>query len=847
MALTTYRTDDLILATETPDFHTLGTCVGTISTAQLDNSPELKGDTDCNDELREDFVARALAVSVHGLYWVWKHNKAADTTFEIPGAQTALYSEDGFYRYGMVLRSVIASTAMAGCRSCAGMTEGVDENSYGSRFDETGTGGAKAATYADSKLASNALYPKVNRTAAYDALKIVAGQDVPTSCDVIYGMTGADADGGAFAGKTYDMTTAPPTESGGTDNDDRAYAREYYRKLMENDKSNGDWPIAPIRGACGDDDVYAGVPAGLLPSETDAGPDRDHAEWYGSQPPESMDLDAKTKLVLYAHCRAQFQYASSGLSIPYKGSFGIPLPGEHPGPNKDFFYDTVDGYDVNNLGGNYTLRARLYQGMRFGYSTWAYVPMILASTFLCADAIVFFLAEAALPYVIMDDRSYTTNRLIQARNSLVMAATRRSSRIKRLVFGVILVFVSLVFWGLFCFLPFNSLYESRMPRPFCEYATADLGDNAAGTAAGSAWVGADQDHWTHWVGDLGFRGSKGGWKSDWDASYYEFSTVIAQVVILILLPLTTTGIFNVCNRVKTNGVTKNKPIDQGQIMTNAATVTNAARYRFHMQVYVPLLALFAFFMILGQSISGARFGMAWAQGIVGQEKNDDGSAKYNPVLLAEQVYNQTIATIMLCIALGLLVGTAMQRHLIGGVGCFGAFFFLAWLVLVVVCALPLIIIASVRSLFNPDEANDDCNTHFGGGKDDFAVTACEARNWTFVIAGAGILIIVVIITVTGFLEALQQLTRSRVREDVVRPGGAISNEHPLFDQRAANLRSGYDKVSMDDQHVLGGYRSHDELFYNYDSKTDGQAAAQRLLYAPRVHWDFSSTGATAAP
>ena len=43
-------------------------------------------------------------------------------------------------------------------------------------------------------------------------------------------------------------------------------------------------------------------------------------------------------------------------------------------------------------------------------------------------------------------------------------------------------------------------------------------------------------------------------------------------------------------------------------MTNAATVTNAAKYRFHMQVFVPLLALFAFFMILGQSISGARFG-----------------------------------------------------------------------------------------------------------------------------------------------------------------------------------------------------------------------------------------------
>ena len=240
--------------------------------------------------------------------------------------------------------------------------------------------------------------------------------------------------------------------------------------------------------------------------------------------------------------------------------------------------------------------------------------------------------------------------------------------------------------------------------------------------------------------------------------------------------------------------------------------------------------------------------MAWAQGIVGQEKNGDGSAKYNPVLLAEQVYNQTIATIMLCISLGLLVGTAMQRHLIGGVGCFGAFFFFAWLALVLVCALPLIVIASVRSLFNPDEANEDCSKYFGGGVDDFAHGACEARNWTFIVAGAGIIVIVGIITCLGFFEALQQLTRSRVRENVVALPGGTSTEHPFFDRRTAGMRSGYGKVSMDDQHVLGGYRSHDEDFYNFNTKTDGQAAAQKLLYAPRVSFDIgSTTGKTPAP
>jgi hypothetical protein len=46
---------------------------------------------------------------------------------------------------------------------------------------------------------------------------------------------------------------------------------------------------------------------------------------------------------------------------------------------------------------------------------------------------------------------------------------------------------------------------------------------------------------------------------------------------------------------------------------------------------------------------------------------------------------------------------------------------------------------------------------------------------------------------------------------------------------------------VDDASVLGGYRSHDEEFYNYTNKIDSHARTSKMLYLPRVQWDLSST------
>ena len=92
--------------------------------------------------------------------------------------------------------------------------------------------------------------------------------------------------------------------------------------------------------------------------------------------------DAKFKLFMFAHCLTQFRYASVGTPVPHDGAFGLPTPGIKAGPG--WRGEEPEGYsDLINThyGQNYTARVRLYQGQRFGYALWAYVPIIVAAAF----------------------------------------------------------------------------------------------------------------------------------------------------------------------------------------------------------------------------------------------------------------------------------------------------------------------------------------------------------------------------------------------------------------------------------------------------------------------------------
>ena len=82
------------------------------------------------------------------------------------------------------------------------------------------------------------------------------------------------------------------------------------------------------------------------------------------------------------------------------------------------------------------------------------------------------------------------------------------------------------------------------------------------------------------------------------------------------------------------------------------------------------------------------------------------------------------------------MGAVLQRHLMG-LGCFQRLSF-AWVILIIIFILPLLIYASVRSIFNEDEANEDCSAFPNGY--DFSKGACEVL-LTFLIGGGLVLLV----------------------------------------------------------------------------------------------------------
>lgn len=622
----------------------------------------------------------------------------------------------------------------------------------------------------------------VNFSAAYHALSAIPEQGVPVldGCNTIYGLQG---------------------ESAITDAD----AVSYYAKLRagrldDDGKEHSDWPIEDIDVRCNNGPASTPSGAGLV-DVTSA-------------------LDAEQTQMLYAHCLAQFYFASSG-TIPYGGTFGVPLVGERPGPN-DFWYPNAAGFNSTS---DYNTKVRMFLGQRFGYSVWAYVPMLLASCYLCADAVVYFLAEATLPDVLLETQENGGSRRSMMRDSLVMASTSRVARGVRFGIGFAAVFASYLFYGLFVYVPWG-LVETKMPRPHCETG--------------------DPEHLE--LAEVNWRGTHGGWKADWDAGWYELATLLFQGIVFLVLPFTTANVFAICNRGGRSQTAPDRLITSASAAAEIPELVEAKpQQRRLMGLFV--LPLFAGIVVLigGQAISGARFGMAWAEGVVGQATHTDEttgevSPAFNEVTLSEQVYDQTISTVAITVALGFLLGAVLQRHLINGAGCYSAMLFFGWVILVAFFALPLLVYASLRSVFNQDEANQDCAAFPDSGYD-WSKFACEARFYSFIAGGILVLITLGLMTFFGLLEALPNIIRVRSKAAVRRR--ALRGNHAAFYEGAGNYATGsyQDQAGFEgDKHLLGGFRSADESFFNYKTSVSAvdTGEANALLYAPRVTFTLPS-------
>ncbi len=586
-ALVEYRADDFFTASKTKDFTALGTCVETMTHDQLKELDYNNGELDCkenDDQGNRLKLGNTLRSTVHGVYWTYWNGQVDDGS----GTGTQI-AASAVHLPGHYLRTVMAAQI--------GHVLGKIDAFY-----TPGVGNAQA----------NFINVGLNYSMVYEALALVDQVDVPASCDDIYGLTFQDISNDHLMFDQSATTQALPgmagVQIGGhyVDTEWEAYIKNIRKGRLDSDGNTKDtWPLQEFTIDCPGDGQTLGTD--YIPGGNDA---------------EDTALTDDMKKYMYAHCTAQFQYASVG-SHAWDGTYGIPLPGIEPGP---FFYPygplNIDGFNETS---SYNMRVRMYLGQRFGFSVWAYVPMFLALCFLLGDAIVFFLTEALMPVVLSEQYAFAATNLNNIRDSLVIASTTRSSRRRRLAIGYLAVMVAIIFYAIFIAAPWGFFY-SNLPRPLCEKSSEDPGPTTVGAAP------------DHGVPQIWWKGTKGGWKADWDATWYDLAALAVMVLVLLLLPLTTSSFTRNLNK-SVNGDTGGRTT-VSQMAAAAKYVTNERQYRMLQQVWFPVMVVGILIAVVGQSISGARFGWAWAEGVVAQEVNHDGELVFDEVALSEQVYDQ---------------------------------------------------------------------------------------------------------------------------------------------------------------------------------------------------------------
>ena len=112
-----------------------------------------------------------------------------------------------------------------------------------------------------------------------------------------------------------------------------------------------------------------------------------------------------------------------------------------------------------------------------------------------------------MPVVLDQMNLYYTSRLKQIRDSLVIAATTKTSRLARLTMAIVAVVLCAILYYTFVVLPWG-LFYTHLPRPICQEGNDD----------GSLHFGL----WLH---------TYGGWKSDWEAKGYDLASFIALIFV----------------------------------------------------------------------------------------------------------------------------------------------------------------------------------------------------------------------------------------------------------------------------------------------------------------------------
>jgi hypothetical protein len=314
-----------------------------------------------------------------------------------------------------------------------------------------------------------------------------------------------------------------------------------------------------------------------------------------------------------------------------------------------------------------------------------------------------------------------------------------------------------------------------------------------------------------------------------------------MIFVLIILPLATSSYCICCHQVCSFGRARIQ--DSSTKVAEGITKQPARADSRVMIVYTkafPVLVALPIVLILaGQAISGAAFGYAWAAGVVGIETVTDDttgvtSPAFNPTVLVDQIYDQTMATVSVTLVLGLITGAIIARYLLTGVSAFAAKVFLVWVALCFLFLVPLVYYAGVHDVFSPGKSNEHCKTFPSSYK--FSKGACIARFWTFLACLCLILFLVVGMILYGFYNNCKRFFKVpkfltvRPRLPFPRLTGPLSEARVDVIPAKASASNGFD---------LSGYRSIQQPFFNFHTKLGQSEETKALLLQPaRVSFKF---------
>jgi len=305
--------------------------------------------------------------------------------------------------------------------------------------------------------------------------------------------------------------------------------------------------------------------------------------------------------LLYA-CNKQFSFGQSG---PRADTYGIPFLNEPAGPDSTW-WSSLPITDRFNSTSAWSVKSRVFLGVRFGWSLFAYVPTVMSLGVLTTDA-------GTVLLVLMNGgrfKGYGWER------PFVLCLSVASS-------------ITSMFWGIW--IPWGGMWSPRLGRPLCE-----------------EWDDSSED--TVFFDYMFYMKTRGGWKPDGACLYCEFLVVVFQIFALIVVCVS--GWYHGKHRKK--DTSKSDEVEKEYDGQKKRKSTN--RYCCFVVVSVFVSGFGLLCVIASEWYEGVVFGDAWVRSISGE------SVAWKYFYVTRLVYDMNLNTLVAILFGGGLIGSIIGKR-----------------------------------------------------------------------------------------------------------------------------------------------------------------------------------------